>query len=161
MFTTEIPHVKSMYVFPSTSSITEPWARFATIGDVFVLVARNLVSRSMISRAFGPGGVTLMSGTFTTTPRTVPCPARVLIDFEKSDGGSHVRAPLCAPRRNFIHGVAYNLVRAHTGPADRWAGGRLAPAGARRAGLRPRRSGTARARTSGACPSSRASRSST
>jgi len=63
MFMTEIPHAKSMYVFPSTSSTTDPRARFATMGDVFVLVARYFVSLSMISRAFGPGGVTLMSGT--------------------------------------------------------------------------------------------------
>src|SRR2546428_12713279 len=67
-FMTAMPALKSMYVFPSTSSTTDPWARFATMGDVFVVVARYFAARAMISRALGPGGVTLIVGTFTGTP---------------------------------------------------------------------------------------------
>jgi hypothetical protein len=33
-----------------------------------VVVARYVRSRSTMARAFGPGGVTLMSGTFTRLP---------------------------------------------------------------------------------------------
>src|SRR5712691_7388175 len=64
-----MPDEKSMRRLPSTSSTTDPDARLITIGADFVVVAMYVRSRSMISRAFGPGGVTLMSGTFTVTPR--------------------------------------------------------------------------------------------
>src|SRR5256885_10462425 len=63
-----MPDEKSMRRLPSTSSTTDPDARLITIGADFVVVAMYVRSRSMISRAFGPGGVTLMSGTFTITP---------------------------------------------------------------------------------------------
>src|SRR5207237_9189397 len=65
MLRTEIPEEKSIRRFPSTSSTTEPDARRITIGADLVVVATNARSRSTISRAFGPGGVTLMSGNFT------------------------------------------------------------------------------------------------
>src|SRR5512136_712407 len=65
---TEMPDAKSMSRFPSTSSTMDPWPRLITTGADFVVVAMYFLSRSITSRAFGPGGVTLMSGTFTESP---------------------------------------------------------------------------------------------
>src|SRR5437879_2579633 len=61
----------------SASTSTEPDARRSTIGADFVVVATYVRSRSTISRAFGPGGVTLMSGTFNVAPEAWLAPGRI------------------------------------------------------------------------------------
>src|SRR6267378_1024601 len=100
MFKTEIPDAKSMSKFPSTSSTTDPDARRTTIGADFVVVATYLWSRSIISRAFGPGGVTLMSGTFTIAPESGLAPGRINsllaenLRCEKRAGAAYFAAPI-------------------------------------------------------------------
>src|SRR5213592_2399450 len=100
MFRTEMPDEKSMSRFPSTSSTTDPDARRITIGADFVVVARYLRSRSTISRAFGPGGVTLMSGTFTIAPENRLAPGRINsllaknLVCEKRAGADYFAAPI-------------------------------------------------------------------
>src|SRR3989442_4382925 len=100
MFRTEMPDEKSMRRFPSTSSTTEPDARRITIGADFVVVATKVRSRSTISRAFGPGGVTLMSGTFTIAPEGRLAPRRINsllaenLRSEQRAGAAYLEVPI-------------------------------------------------------------------
>ncbi len=53
-----------MYVLPSMSSMTEFSAFLKTRGDVFVALTMNSSSFATAFFASGPGGSTLMFGTF-------------------------------------------------------------------------------------------------
>src|SRR3989454_3163706 len=82
----------------------EPEALLTTIGADFVVVAMWLWSRAMISFAFGPGGVTLMSGTFTVAPRFRLRSGRInsLVAENPRERAADVPAYFAAPIRMIV-----------------------------------------------------------